>query len=70
MSEARQTIAEVFRYESGRILAALIHACGDFELAEDAMQDAFAVAVERWPEHGVPPNPGAWLTTTGRRMPR
>lgn len=65
MSEAQQAIAAVFRDQSGRILASLIRACGDFELAEDAMQDAFAVAVERWPTHGVPPNPGAWLTTTG-----
>lgn len=47
MSEAQQAIAEFFRHESGRILASLIRACGDFELAEDAMQDAFAVAVER-----------------------
>jgi RNA polymerase sigma-70 factor (ECF subfamily) len=67
MTDSQLTIAAVFRNESGRILASLIRACGDFELAEDAMQDAFAVAVERWPEGGVPPNPGAWLTTTARR---
>ena len=64
---AVETIERVFREESGRILATLIRACGDFDLAEEAMQEAFAVAFERWPRDGVPSNPGAWITTTARR---
>jgi RNA polymerase sigma-70 factor (ECF subfamily) len=56
-----------FREQYGRILATLIRTCGDFDLAEEAMQDAFAVALERWPKDGVPANPGAWITTTARR---
>lgn len=62
-----ETLEEVFRRESGQILATLIRATGDFDLAEDALQDAVAVAVERWAVEGVPPNPGGWLTTTARR---
>jgi RNA polymerase sigma-70 factor, ECF subfamily len=61
------TIERVFREEHGRILATLIRACGDFDLAEEAMQEAFAIAVERWPRDGLPSNPGAWITTTARR---
>ena len=57
----------VFREESGRILATLIRACGDFDLAEEAMQEAFAVALAVWPREGVPSSPGAWITTTARR---
>jgi RNA polymerase sigma-70 factor, ECF subfamily len=64
---AVETIERVFRDERGRILATLIRACGDFDLAEEAMQEAFAVAVERWPQDGLPSNPGAWITTTARR---
>ncbi len=64
---AVETIERVFREESGRILATLIRACGDFDLAEEAMQEAFAVAFERWPRDGVPSNPGAWITTAARR---
>ncbi|HEV8574440.1 MAG TPA: sigma-70 family RNA polymerase sigma factor, partial [Dehalococcoidia bacterium] len=64
---AIETIERVFREESGRILATLIRACGDFDLAEEAMQEAFAVAVERWPRDGLPSNPAAWITTTARR---
>ncbi len=51
---------------AGRILATLIRLLGDFDLAEDAMQDAFAAALERWPHDGVPANPRAWLVSTGR----
>jgi RNA polymerase sigma-70 factor (ECF subfamily) len=56
----------VYRAESGRILATLIRLLGDFELAEDAMQDAFAAALDHWPKNGVPENPRAWLVSTGR----
>jgi len=56
----------VYRAESGRILATLIRLLGDFDLAEDAMQDAFAVAINRWSKDGVPDNPRAWLVSTAR----
>jgi RNA polymerase sigma-70 factor (ECF subfamily) len=59
-------IGRIFREESGRSLAALIRAFGDIDLAEDAVQEAFAVAVRKWPGDGVPPNPGGWITTTAR----
>jgi RNA polymerase sigma-70 factor (ECF subfamily) len=58
---------QVFRRESGRVLAALIRQLGDFDLAEDALQDAIAKALERWPREGIPEKPGAWLTTVARR---
>ncbi|MEO8461678.1 MAG: sigma-70 family RNA polymerase sigma factor, partial [Chloroflexota bacterium] len=60
------TIGRVFREESGRVLAGLIRSLGDFDLAEESLQDAFATALERWSRVGVPPNPGAWITTTAR----
>ena len=56
----------VYRTESRRILATLIRLLGDFDLAEDALHDAFAAALERWPKDGVPANPRAWLVSTGR----
>ena len=59
-------IEAVFRHEAGRVLATLIRLVGDFELAEEGMQDAFATALERWPHAGVPSNPRAWLVNTGR----
>ncbi|HEX7716711.1 MAG TPA: sigma-70 family RNA polymerase sigma factor [Marmoricola sp.] len=59
-------IEDVFRDEWGRVLASLVSLLGDFDLAEEATQDAFAAAVERWPREGTPRNPGAWLTTTAR----
>ena len=59
-------VGRIFREESGRSLAALIRAFGDIDLAEDAVQEAFAVALGRWPRDGVPPNPGGWITTTAR----
>jgi RNA polymerase sigma-70 factor, ECF subfamily len=58
--------ADAFREEWGRVLAALIGILGDFELAEEAAQEAFATAAERWPREGVPSNPANWLVTTGR----
>ena len=57
---------QVFRDQWGRVLAALIGFLGDFELAEEAAQEAFAIAAERWPRDGVPGNPGGWLMTTAR----
>jgi RNA polymerase sigma-70 factor (ECF subfamily) len=59
-------VGRIFREESGRSVAALIRVLGDFDLAEDAVQDAFAVALRRWPTEGLPPNPGGWVTTTAR----
>jgi RNA polymerase sigma-70 factor (ECF subfamily) len=56
----------LFREESGRAVAALIRVLGDFDLAEEAVQDAFLVALEVWPARGLPRNPGAWITTTAR----
>ena len=60
-------VGRIFREESGRSLAALIGVFGDIDLAEDAVQEAFTVALGRWPGDGVPPNPGGWITTTARR---
>ncbi|MEU4215479.1 sigma-70 family RNA polymerase sigma factor [Actinoplanes sp. NPDC026623] len=57
---------EVFREEWGRVLATLIGVLGDFDLAEDAAQEAFAIAADRWPRDGVPDNPRAWLMRTAR----
>jgi RNA polymerase sigma-70 factor, ECF subfamily len=59
-------VGRIFREESGRSLAALTRAFGDLDLAEDAVQEAFAVALRKWPRDGVPPNPGGWITTTAR----
>lgn len=64
--EIRAQLDSVYRAESGRILATLIRLLGDFELAEDAMQDAFTAALDRWPKEGVPENPRSWLVSTGR----
>ena len=58
---------EIFREQWGRVLASLIGILGDFDLAEDAAAEAFAVAAQRWPSDGVPDNPTAWLVTTARR---
>ncbi|MBV8296613.1 MAG: RNA polymerase sigma factor [Acidimicrobiia bacterium] len=59
-------VAEAFRDEWGRVVATLIRVTGDWDLAEECAQDAFAAAIERWPRDGVPRRPGAWLTTTAR----
>jgi RNA polymerase sigma-70 factor (ECF subfamily) len=59
-------IDEIYRREGSRVLATLIRLLGDFDLAEDAMLAAFAVAVEQWPRDGIPANPRAWLVSTGR----
>jgi RNA polymerase sigma-70 factor, ECF subfamily len=62
----RATVDEVYRTESRRVLATLIRLLGDFDLAEEALHDAFAAAVEQWPRDGVPGNPRAWLVSAGR----
>ncbi len=59
-------IARTFREESGRAVATLIRTFGDIDVAEDAVQEAFAIAVDKWPDSGWPPNPGAWIVTTAR----
>ena len=65
-SSARETIARVYREESPRALATLIRLVGDFDAAEEALQDAFTIAVTQWERDGVPANPRAWLISTGR----
>jgi RNA polymerase sigma-70 factor (ECF subfamily) len=60
------TVESLFREEWGRAVSILIRVLGDFELAEDAVQDAFATALERWPREGTPRNPGAWIVATAR----
>jgi RNA polymerase sigma-70 factor (ECF subfamily) len=60
------TVEAVFRREYGRCVATLIRFLGDIDAAEEAVQDAFSVAVARWPSDGEPPNPGAWIVTTAR----
>ena len=59
-------LEQIFRDEWGRVLASLVGYLGDFDRAEDAAQEAFAIAAQRWPVSGMPDNPGAWLVTTGR----
>jgi RNA polymerase sigma-70 factor, ECF subfamily len=65
-AELRERIDRLHRSESRRILATLIRLLGDFDLAEEALQDAWMAAMERWPRDGVPANPRAWLISTGR----
>ena len=64
--EVREVVDSVYRSESRQVLATLIRLLGDFEAAEEALHDAFAVAVEQWARDGVPANPRAWLVSTGR----
>jgi RNA polymerase sigma-70 factor (ECF subfamily) len=59
-------IARVFREEYGRVVAGLVRLLGNIDLAEESVQEAFVVATQRWPETGLPPNPGAWITVTAR----
>src|SRR5689334_11843385 len=67
MLQARETLAQVFREEYGRIIATLIRISGSFDLAEEALQEAFASAASKWELEGPPKNPGAWLTTVAHR---
>jgi len=64
--ELRERIDRLYRSESRRVLATLIRLLGDFDLAEEALQDAFMAAMEQWPRDGMPANPRAWLISTGR----
>jgi len=64
VSDARGAIERIYREEYGRIVASLVRRFGDIDVAEDAASEALLVALEKWPADGVPPNPGAWLTTT------
>lgn len=64
MIDARQAISRAYREEWARVVASLTRRFGDLDIAEESAAEAFAIAVERWPAAGVPPNPGAWLTTT------
>ena len=63
---AAEVVDRLFREEQGRAVATLIRVTGDFDLAEEAVQDAFITALETWPTRGIPDNPGAWITTTAR----
>ena len=67
MPTPTEAVASVFRAEYGRCVATLIRFLGDIDIAEEAVQDAFTVAVSSWADGGVPPNPGAWIVTTARR---
>lgn len=63
-------MADAFRGEGGRALAALVRLLGDIDAAEDAVQEAYVEALRTWPERGVPRSPGAWITTTARNRAR
>src|SRR4051795_13073419 len=64
--QLRETLDSLYRSESRRILATLIRLLGDFDLAEDALHQAFTAALEQWAKDGVPANPRAWLVSAGR----
>src|SRR5213083_2322233 len=62
----RETADAIYRTESRRVYATLVRLLGDFDLAEDALHDAFTAALDQWEKSGVPANPRAWLVSTGR----
>jgi RNA polymerase sigma-70 factor, ECF subfamily len=64
--QVREQVDSIYREQSRRIFATLVRLLGDFDLAEDALHDAFRVAMEQWPRDGMPANPRAWLVSTGR----
>jgi predicted RNA polymerase sigma factor len=64
--EVRETLDAVYRTESRRVFATLVRLLGDFDLAEEALHEAFRAALEQWPADGVPANPRAWLVSAGR----
>src|SRR6476661_2973586 len=63
---ARSAVDAIYRAESRRVFATLVRLLGDFDLAEEALHDAFRAALEQWPRDGVPENPRAWLVSAGR----
>src|SRR5215831_7935956 len=63
---ARNKVDAIYRSDSRHVLATLIRLLGDFDIAEEALHDAFRAALEQWPRDGVPANPRAWLVSTGR----
>ncbi|MGN6502778.1 MAG: sigma factor, partial [Pseudolysinimonas sp.] len=67
MTEASEALTRAHREEWARVVATLAKRFGDLDVAEDAAAEAFATAAERWPVDGIPPAPGAWLTTTATR---
>jgi len=66
-TESNAVVESVFRQESGRIIATLIRLAGSFDVAEEALQEAFAAALANWPDRGIPENPGAWITAVAQR---
>src|SRR5438445_10495948 len=64
--QIRNIVDSIYRAESRRVFATLVRLLHDFDLAEDALHEAFAAALEKWPKEGVPGNPRAWLVSTGR----
>src|SRR5207245_10837371 len=66
LSSASATVDAVYRADWGRIVATLIRSFGDFDIAEEAAQDAFAAAVDQWRESGIPDSPAAWIVQTAR----
>ncbi len=65
-ADVEAAVSEAFHAEWGRVVATLVRLTGDWDLAEECAQDAFATALERWPRDGIPRRPGAWLTTVAR----
>src|SRR3974390_1148542 len=65
-SPMQELVGELYRQESRRVFSTLVRLLGDFDLAEEAMHEAFAAAVEQWQQYGNPANPRAWLVSTGR----
>src|SRR5207247_10667806 len=66
VARAREAVDAVYRTESRRVFATLVRLLGDFDVAEEALHDAFRAALEQWPNEGVPANPRAWLVSAGR----
>ncbi len=65
-ADVRELVDAVYRTESRRVFATLVRLLGDFDMAEEALHDAFASAMEQWPRDGVPANPRTWLVSAGR----
>lgn len=66
MDAIKIEIGKIYKSESGRVLASLIRILGDLDLAEEALQEAFNAALEKWPKEGIPKNPYSWLVSTGK----